>query len=355
MADAVYVPILTGKQGEFDALAELADGTRAVLRPVLDLPPISHDEDPTKPIDTLLHRVGRVFGDEGAVAVDLEALEGHLALGVHPVKYLLDRVPWYAAGVRLSVRTDASPSYIDAVAGQHPRSRGVCVRARIGEATEPANLASDLGALLARLGLAREEVHLCLDCGSLLGWGPRPDEVIARHLDEDLSAFALVSLCATSVPPNDQIRREERPNRFPRREWVAWRRLRADGRDVVFGDYGVTGPRPTKHSTGRPDPHLRYTTDTALLIWRGWQPDRLTEEDTGEPASFPDLCRELIQYDDDFADRDFSTGDEAYADIAASQRQTKDGRDMQGSPSQWVQWATSHHIAHVVDRLERTG
>ena len=354
MVKALYVPILTGKLGEFSALASLPDDTRAVLRPVLDLPPIRRDDDPTNVIDTLLRRVGHAFGDDGLVAVDLQALEGSRALDAHPVEFLLDRVAWSAVGVRLSVRTDAPASYLDAVAEQHPRSRGVCVRARVDEVTDPVDLRADVDAVLERLGLKRDGVHLCLDCGNLLGWGPRPDEVIARHLDRDLSAFALVSFCATSVPSNDQIRREERPNRFPRREWVAWRRLQAAGSVVVFGDYGITGPRPTEPSTGRPDPNLRYTTDTALLIWRGWQPDRLTEEHADEPSSFPDLCRELVRHED-FSGRDFSTGDEAYADIAAGERQTRDGREAQGSPTDWVHWATNHHIVYVVDRLQRGG
>src|SRR3954466_2154877 len=115
MAQLAYVPILTGKQGEFDALATLPDDTRAALRPVIDLPPLRHDTDPVDLINSLLHRVCCALGDESAAAVDLQALDGQLALGVHPVQFLLDRAPWFPAHVRLSVRTDAPASYIDAV------------------------------------------------------------------------------------------------------------------------------------------------------------------------------------------------------------------------------------------------
>lgn len=356
MADAAYVPILTGKQGEFDALAELRDNIRPTLRPVLDLPQLGPDKEPEKVIETLLQRVGRVFHNDGAAAVDLQALEGRLAAGVHPVVHMLDRAPWCAAELRLAVRTDAPSNYVDTVAAHHQRSRGVCVRAQVRAHVTPDGLASEVDALLRRLGLSAEEVHLCLDCGSLLSWGqtPRPAEVMAAHLERDLSAYELVSVAATSVPSGEEIKREFRPNRFQRREWAAWRSLHSRGLHAVFGDYGVTGPRPTAPSSGLPDPHLRYTTENALLIWRGWQPNRLTEEHAGEPASFGDLCRELVEHED-FVGRSFSDGDEAFDDIAAGRRKTKAGEETQGSTSQWVQWATNHHVTHVAKALEALG
>lgn len=356
MADAIYVPILTGKQGEFDALAELRDDIRLTLRPVLDLPPLGRDTDPEKVIETLLQRVGRVFGNDGAAAVDLEALGGRLAGGVHPLVRMLDRAPWCAAEVRLAVRTDAPRDYIDTVAAHHRRSRGVCVRAQVRGNVTPDELAGEVDGLMRRLGLSAEEVHLCLDCGNLLSWSPtpRPADVMAAHLERDMSAFELVSVAATSVPPGEEIKREFRPNRFQRREWAAWRTLRSRGLHAVFGDYGVTGPRPTVPSSGLPDPHLRYTTETALLIWRGWQPSRLTEEHADEPASFFDLCCELIEHED-FVGRSFSEGDEAFDDIATGRRRTKTGENTQGSPSQWVQWATNHHVTHVARAIRALG
>lgn len=346
-----YVPILTGKQGEFDALALLPAETRAVLRPVLDLPPLKDDEVATEPIDRLLDRVAKAFGDKGALAVDLQALEQDRPRGAGAVRYLLDRVEWGAAsGIGLAVRTDAPDPYIDAVAEHHTRSSGICVRTQVRPGLGPTELASDIDALLVRLGVTARETHLCLDCGSLLPWSaePRPADVIAVHLDRDLGAFRLVSVAATSVPPNKEIRHGF--DRFQRREWVAWRSLRQRGYDVVFGDYGITGLRPTTTKGALPDPHLRYTTDRALLIWRGWQPTRLPDERADEPASFPDLCREVIQHYD-FAGPAFSHGDKAIADVAAGRRMTQKGEPTQGSTSQWVQWATSHHVAHIVDRV----
>jgi hypothetical protein len=350
VATIAYVPVLTGKEGEFKALSLLSAAARAVMRPIVDLPPLRADEDPTKLVERLLKSVGGTFGNDGAVAVDLLGLHGRKAEGRHPVEYILDRHDWCAAGVQLAVSSNAPDEYIDVVASHHKRSRGICLRAQVREDGSAVELGSRIDVLLDKIGVKPNNVHLCLDCGSVKAWDRRPDEVLAPHLDSGLSAFGLVSVAATSVPTSPEIRRAERPNRFPRREWRAWRRLVETGHDVVFGDYGITGPRPTEPSKGLPHPHLRYTTDAALLIWRGRRADLITEEDEGQPTSFSDLCRELVDYGVT-AEPSFSDGDLALAEIAAGKRLNEHGRPTEGSPSQWVQWATSHHLAHILDRV----
>lgn len=352
MSGPVYVPILVGKLGEFEALKTLPDEQRALLRPIFDLAPIALEKDASDPIEELIKRVGRAFSNGGAAAVDLLGLDGCTASGTHPVDYLLTRAVWGAAAVRLAVRTDASPSYIAAVAEHHHRGDGICLRARVLELGEPGALADRVTQLLKLFGLPPSKVHLCFDCGRITDWTRRPDLVLADHLHahDNLDEFSLVSVASTNVPPNDKLSREERPRRVQRREWTMWQRLSREGFQVAFGDYGVTGPRPTELAKGRPAPHLRYTTRSALLIWRGQRADLVTEEDRDLPTSFRDLCEELIEHDD-FALDDFSAGDRVLANIAAGQHRSKAGKPSDGNTSQWIEWATNHHVAHVMSQL----
>lgn len=343
----LYIPVLTGKAGEFAALRALQPDVRAAVRPVLDVPPVAADKDPADAIEKLVVGIGSSFGNEGHMAVDLLGLDGRLAGGAHPVDHLLERAEWGAARVQLAVRTDASPSYRQAVATGHARAAGICVRARIHEDDDANVIARQVDALLQELEVERSGVHLMLDCAHVAGWARRPDEVLSDHLaaQEDLDDFGMLSVAATAVPPNDEINRRERPRRVARREWTAWQRLaRREGRRPSFGDYGITGPRPNAPPQGLPDPHLRYTTPQALLIWRGKRPERVDEDDDDEPTSFGDLCRELLDRSD-FAGSPFSSGDAVIAAVAARER------DNDGGASQWVEWATSHHITHVVRAL----
>lgn len=317
------------------------------MRPVLDIPPVASDSDAAKSIEKLVAGVGRSFNNDGLVAVDLLGLEGAEAGDLHPVDFLIERSEWGGARVQLAVRTDASYSYRQAVRRALSRAAGICVRARIDEAATPASVAGQVRSLLQELDIGPDDVHLMLDCGRISAWTRRPDEAIAEHLIayQELGEFCLRSMVASTVPLSREIDRREQPRRVQRREWRAWQQLdRGQIGHLHFGDYGITGPRSEVPPQGLPDPHLRYTTARALLIWRGRRSDRITDEDDGEPTSFGDLCRELVDRDD-FAGADFSPGDAIIADVAARKRKND------GQASQWVEWATSHHIMHVVRAL----
>lgn len=340
-----YVPILTGKVGEFAALRRLDPAVRTALRPVLDIAPVADDADAAKVLEKLVAGIGGSLGNTGHVAVDLLALEGRQVCGTDAVDRLLFRAEWGAARVQLAVRTDASDAYVNRVAAERHRAAGLCIRVQVLERGDPATASASVDRMLDALSASPSDVHLVFDCGTVRDWSAAPHEIVRRHVDAraDLDEFALVSMAATNVPKT--IERDDPPMRVQRREWTSWQRV-AD-RGVVFGDYGVTGPRPLAPPTGRPDPHLRYTTDSALLLWRGRAPDRVTEEDEGRPLTFGDLCRLLIAHED-YAGPDFSDGDAILSQIALRQRAND------GGPPGWVEWATGHHLTHVVRALTGT-
>jgi hypothetical protein len=354
-----YVPVLTGKLGEFRALGKLPDELCAQVSPVLDVPPVAPrrdaagepaEGDAADKIDKLLKSVGRALGNEGRVAVDLLALEGLQAREGHPLEYLVWAAEINAARVQIAVRTDAPASYCDAVRRTRDRSAGICLRAMIAEHDDPGEIARRVAEMMANLELRPESTHLMLDLGRVSGWGTResrPDRVAAAHVAaiEGIDRLRLLSVAATNVPPADDIRPHDRPRRVQRRDWTSWRQLRAStDRVPVFADYGVTGPRPTAPPVGRPAPHLRYTTATALLIWKGYRRDALPDEDGDyEPTTFADLCREMVDRDD-YAGPAFSDGDLAFDEVARAARPGN-------GATEWVQWATSHHLTHVLNEL----
>lgn len=339
----IYVPVLTGKLGEFAALRGLADDVGQAIWPILDVPPVHANANVDRILDRLAGGIGGSISP-GHAAVDLLALENRSGPGTDHFAYLIERACWNGTTVQLAVRTDASEVYVEKVAEALPGADGLCIRACIAESTDPSSVAAAVDKLLAATSATPPDTHLVFDCGHVADWVRGPHLVVAEHLDAraDLAKFKLVSMAATTVP--QVIEREDPPMPVQRREWTSWRRL--SNRGIAFADYGITGPRSTRPPEGRPDPHLRYTTDNVLLIWRGRAPDRATGEDGDVAISFRELCELLVREDEVFAGADYSDGDRVLAEIAAGNRSTD------GNATGWVEWATSHHLTHVVRQLQ---
>jgi hypothetical protein len=158
-----------------------------------------------------------------------------------------------------------------------------------------------------------------------------------RHLDR----WRAVALASTSVPGSDELKQGD-SERFPRRDWRLWERLRELGVDVTFADYGITGPRPDNDDPQYPPaPNLRYTTTAALLWWKGHK----DEPPEGQrKLEYPDLC-ELLVKSGNFAGKTFSWGDGSIGSKA-------EGAPGPGRGQDWVAWATSHHVTVIRTDLD---
>ena len=140
--------------------------------------------------------------------------------------------------------------------------------------------------------------------------------------------------------------------RVRRREWRLWQSLANEEltATVAFADYGITGPRSDDDAwKPGPDPHLRYTTASALLLWRGRSEDRVTdpEDPDGQAVLFPELCQRLLDRSGDFQGASYSAGDAAIWDAVHGERKP-------GNGTKWIEFATSHHLTHVVNALRQS-
>jgi len=354
-----YAPILTGKPGEFKALNGLDPAQAQRVWPLFDMPPINEKgkngnrrpvAPPEKPIGRLLADVSKVWTAGGRVGVDV------LALGAgtpHPVELLLERAEINAARVQAAIRTDAPDSYIDAVAACRHLSPTVTIRLRVDAHRTPQDAVAAVRRIMSRLELPPANAHLTVDLGRTRGLASRHAADAAARLDafDDLNDFRLVSVASSSMPATAKDIPREPPFRLPRtdrRMWEALVPLRGTKRVPLYGDYGITGPRPEAAVSGgsAPEPRLRYTTDAAVLIWRGRKSDDPPDDGaTPNLISFSDLCKAAVQHDD--FDPSLSPGDQEIVRVAAGSRGA-------GNASQWIEWTTSHHVAHVLGELERS-
>ncbi|MEA2232694.1 MAG: hypothetical protein QOD83_2510 [Solirubrobacteraceae bacterium] len=352
----IYTPILTGKAGEFSALVETDAEVLNGLAPLIDMAPYDPSDtakEPDHKLNGLLHSVTASWANGRKVTVDLTSYDDAPAIdGAHPLEWLVRRGVWHGAQLHLAVPTDCSDRYLRAVLASVGTAAGLCIRARVPPGADPTTTAMAINRCVESVGCPPSELDLLVDLGRLSDHSaeriPEFAELARDHLAAvpQLASWQTLTLGGTDVPRNDEITRRN-PHRVMRREWRLWHRLRDDGlpRLPSYADYGVTGPRPLKPGGSAPAPNLRYTTDAALLIWKGRRPIDVQEGDE-PPLTFPELCYELIHESDGYLGPEFSPGDRAYQEVLDPSH----GRGP-GGAREWVRWATSHHLRHVIERL----
>jgi hypothetical protein len=361
-----YVPILTGKEGEFRALAGLDENVLYWLRPLIDMPPITLPkppkageeprlpDPPEKKLGALMRSLEDRWGRERRVIVDLAAYDRYRIGGHHPAQWLFANA--HEAGLLLmaSMATDSSAFYRAAVAASEQHLKGLCLRVRITPKQEPEQTVEDLRRLDdAAPSTDPSHAIVLLDLGRVSEIGALNEEVAdfaKLHLDALARAgYRVDAVAGTSVPLNSWVKVRQL-HRERRREWRVWQALVSSeaGRELAFADYGITGPRPDSDEwRGSPAPFLRYTTPGALLVWKGRKRDDDADPDDPRrtPVLFPELCRELVVgRSHDFCGSNWSPGDRGIWDAAC-------GEQKPGTAMKWIEFATNHHLTAVVRLL----
>ena len=360
-----YVPVLTGKAGEFAALESLAPNVLRSLSPLIDMPPISlpppprpgeeprSPDPPEKRLGQLLRSVATRWGNKRRVIVDLAAYDRYSINGRHPAEWLFERGSDAGVWLMACAATDSSPRYLEALVNSATSLKGMCLRARIRPGQDPSETVTAIDALSSSLPRS-DPAHtvLMLDLCRIDPHGER-DIVVAQSVVEHLRALraggrVVHAVTGTSMP--EDIPRGG-PTRVRRREWRLWQQLAGEplAATAAFADYGITGPRPEDDAfRPGPAPHLRYTTPAALMLWRGRKDADADPEDPERRAVlFPELCRELVLgHRDHFCGSPFSAGDRGIWDAAC-------GKQKPGNATKWIEFATSHHITLVVRQLQR--
>jgi hypothetical protein len=359
-----YVPVLTGKAGEFQALERLTGDVLPSLSPLIDMPPIplppppkpgeepQAPDPPEKRLGQLLRSVARQWGDERRVMVDLAAYDRYDIDGRHPAEWLFCRGGDEGLWLMASAATDSSARYREALVRSAGWLKGLCLRARVAPGQDPDETVKAVGALEASLPRS-DPAHtvLMLDLSRIAEHGER-DAAVVKAVGDHLKALAdagrdVHAIAGTSMP--EPIARGG-PTRVRRREWRLWQALATEplARHAAFADYGITGPRPDDDAfRPGPAPHLRYTTSAALLLWRGRKGTDADPEDPERRAVlYPELCRELVDgRDRDFRGKSFSAGDAGIWDAACGQQKP-------GNATKWIEFATNHHLTQVVRQLQ---
>ncbi|BCJ64240.1 beta family protein [Polymorphospora rubra] len=341
--ETVYRPILRARRGELDALRHLDAGWIPSVTPILvaqSTPrgPVQDAYDFFKAVGDRLPRGLRI----GVDLADLPDPDGGLSYPARDVAEYL--AGWGIPMLPVLRVTDSArrlTAYGDA-ARMHDRR--AILRLRPDEAPGPATATRACDRVWRRTGLLPERCDLVIDLGALTHPGDLPG---AEHTVRRVLGWAIgerwrsVTVAAGAMPPTLSHLPRNVATRLPRWEAELWRRIRH--LPVGFGDHGVTAPRPGgRDHPARPLPTMRYTTRDAWWIYR-W-----SRHTGGRPDDrFYDLCGRLTSAPH-WAGAALSWGDR---EIARRARRTPGP----GTPTSWIAWATSHHLAYVLSALTGTG
>ena len=373
-----YVPVLSGHRAEITALSAAREAVAVRMRPVLEFAPGS-SEPPEAAVRRLVEQriwapsVGldcrAYYAAERATDL-LPALAESLAAGPFPLPVL--PVLW-----------PDSPDRLVAEAAAVAAGTGAGVYFRVPVVTS----LTDWGAcqrLLERARLGTDQVDLLLDLGEVA-----KDAVLATAVDRAVAAvlagtgadalgrgdvggggfvgrgdvgggfvgggggfaggWRSVTLLAGGWPSRRRLPLPPAVTVLPRNDAALWTKVHAAVPSIPlgFGDFGVRA-RSAIGSGGRgsPAPYLRYTVEDAWEL-RRWPKTSERGVETIQP-----LCQDLIRSTSYLRHGPaFSWGD---AEISRAGERGVSAADRR-SPTAWVAWSVSHHLAVVTERLRSAG
>lgn len=218
--------------------------------------------------------------------------------------------------------------------------RGVMFRLQIPFFNDP-NWAQYVARLVAFFGIGAAQTDILID----LQYRPNAVEVERLgasflNLLPSINEWRTVTLAAGCFPGS--ISHEPTGPWFPfnRSDWNGWRtvveqRRVANLRLPSYGDYGVRCGGEPLVIPNTPAPNIRYTDSST--IW--------TKKGPKAPGAMRAICADLVSQTY-FRGAQFSRGD---AEMAQKGATTGLGN---GSPEQWIQWCTNHHLELVASEIQ---
>ena len=368
-----YMPVLRAKRSEWDALAAITPAVRGVLLPLIELPPDLLEQGPPpqkrpkkptpRPSPTEFARTklqefaahAMEAAAAGRVLVDI----GHCATTNFVVQGVAvwDTLLAVWAGHRPAIGLVLHLTWPDAVLTAATRllgslGGGAALRLTRSDLARP-DLGARIDAVLRACGLTPEQTHLVVDLAN----GPSAISYrdLARRLPH-LTSWRTYTVVAGCFPPNlneDDVERHLNPH--DRTEWhVWWRQVAPPVPGAPTGDAARPARLPafgdftTQCACYAPSPRIagsfsvRYTTDTHILVYRGYKPDAQKGR-TGN--QFIGHARALCSAPHIFYGWAFSAGDEQ---IFAKAHPSAVGP---GGAQYWRTAGINHHMTTTVAQV----
>ena len=350
-----YLPILKAKDGEFRAFSDITPEHKALLRPVLEIPPIPWDyesEEWSKSADEylppILDKIVKFWGTDLPVFVDGSWLDpsARMETGLHPMTFIFDTLRSkgiYAIPVTGTARDEYNPDYQAAVRDIIIQDRrGVMLRLQDPDFIDPA---TQIGRFLKFHSLTSDSVDLLIDLGSIDPNSALTAQVVVKSVVKDiphLRDWRSLVFAGSSFPLDLRDFGRNSTNAVHRAEWEIWLALRSSTLDRVptYGDYTIAHP-----SLSEVDPRImrisasiRYTLANQWLVFKGSDLRKAPGY-----TQYRTLCTQLVGHGA------FGAGVVSEAD-----RQIQgcaNGTVSTGSPATWRRVGVARHLSVVCQAI----
>lgn len=350
-APIAYVPAARTKQGELEALGELAQDVIERIAPRLIIPPLK-EPDPQKgrPLspDEVVHLTGRRIARYWPMRPLF--LDAHFLLQSLP-NHEISRLPRIFEVARSSGATPTPVAtleeILDGASSLFTQSMGKDTPLRIALRIDSDEIDSDLTGrvreAMSRLQVAPHNCAVILDFAradlSVIDAVASIAVVALEHI-QSIGVWNQIIFQGTNYPKSNPAE-ENTCTSVPRNEWLSWKAATTSDPNVaehfVFGDYCADSAKFNfKGGGSAPIKHYRYATIENWLVARS-RTDVSIEE--GMRA-----VSQMILSSGKFAGRDFSSADEYIYRTA-----TGDARP--GNATTWRKINTVHHITRVVSDI----
>jgi hypothetical protein len=334
------------KRGEVWALNQLSQAAKATVTPLFEMWP-PNPPTPAKSAKTLVDHTTDLMQllatEWTGLPCYLDTL--YLPPGGVPSPQSAQTVFAIARAAQINAVPVTSPffaqPYQQAIRGIIAADgRGVMFRIPANLFNNPQNIPA-IANLATVLGVARNQVDILIDLQY------RPDLLSVQQV----GAFCLnslplvndwrtVTLASGCFPDSISNQPTGQWIQFARNDWLGWdgirqQRITSQLRLPSYGDYGIRCGGEPQVIPNTPAPNLRYTRELIIWVKRG--------DKTG--GSMRAICGDLVAQQF-YSGAPFSVGDAEIATKAATTSLAN------GSPEQWIQWCTNHHLELTASQIQ---
>lgn len=345
----IYLPILKGKKGEYDALKELTSEEKKLILPLIEIPAIPWDfvnEKPAttieKQIDSSVKSIIKTWNENLEILIDTYYLEENLnSKGDKTLNSIVEKLFKEKINAVPVLNVYSSDELLDSLI----YDKTICIRVAFNE-QELFDINIEIERIIKKLKIKHSQVYLLLDMGFIDQSQTHMAKIASTSFYTSINKiieFKEIFFAATSFPINLSSCKTNSITKIDRIEIIINDHFNNSPTRIKripkFSDYCVSNPEIEEI-----DPRLmtmsasiRYTVDDAWYIFKAASVKKYSFE------QFYDLAKEITSSTLYYGE-DFSWGDKLINEKSKRQGGT-------GNPTTWRQIATNHHLTLMITNL----
>lgn len=342
----IYLPILRGKKGEYDALKELDTDLKSKLLPLIEIPNIAWDfvkEQPAtttiKQIESSVKSIIKSWDKDYQFMVDAYLLEEDGTSNV--INEIISKLHKEGFSPIPVLRVGLDDNYISILV----RTNYICVRI-CNQDLEDFDINAEIERIKNVLNIGYENIYILLDMGAVDEKNIQMAKLFSVNLINNIhniEKYLDVFLSLTSFPVNLSSCASNSTSTIKRVETLLHTHLHLISEKLSkvpkYSDYCISNPDveevdPRLMSMGAA---IRYTTKDYWHIFKGGAIKKYGFEQYYELSE--DVIKSPV-----YSGQDFSWGDKQIYEKATRKKSS-------GNATTWRQIATNHHITFMIKIL----